>query len=463
MTESETPLPMLTKVRIKHFRSIEDTEFTLEPLTVLVGPNASGKSNVLDALGFLGDMARDGLESAVQRRGGIDAIGWRSPTGRVHGPEFSYDLALTNARLGDARATYNFALKRLAKGEYIVAKERVSAEGVQGNIENSLVEFKNGKLAQSTISDIIEWIIQGYRDKTPQRMAKELIPLDLANSRISHLPDKSLRLLPQQSLSAVPELIILLQRVAAAKPSPILSLIDAIADVQIEAGNIAFYHLFPNTLRQPQKMTDSSPLLPDAGNLTSALHDMLHREDSFAEEIKDCLAVAVPGVQDIRVSTAGSHQVIELKHVPPLSGRYLGDREMGAKQKGSWFDLVHEADGTIRMLALLTALYQQPSPSMICLEEPEVGIHPGALAVIRDVLLEAPLRSQVVVTTHSPELIGMLPVESIRAVSAESGSTKVGPIAGHQLRSVKKKLFNAGEIHNIEGLHPELAIGEPVC
>ena len=66
-TESE-PRPTITKVWAKNFRSIEHAELELDPLTVLVGPNASGKSNLLDILGFLADAARDGLENAITRR-----------------------------------------------------------------------------------------------------------------------------------------------------------------------------------------------------------------------------------------------------------------------------------------------------------------------------------------------------------------------------------------------------------
>ena len=66
--------PRIAKVWANNFRSIESAELELGPLTVLVGPNASGKSNLMDILWFLGDSARLGLEAAITR-GGIDSIG----------------------------------------------------------------------------------------------------------------------------------------------------------------------------------------------------------------------------------------------------------------------------------------------------------------------------------------------------------------------------------------------------
>ena len=132
----------------------------------------------------------------------------------------------------------------------------------------------------------------------------------------------------------------------------------------------------------------------------------------------------------------------------------LNHERDGGTEKGSWFDLSHESDGTIRLLAMLTALFQDPAPSLIGLEEPELAIHPGAMAVLSDTMQEAALRGQVLVATHSPNLINLLPIESIRAVTAEDGSTRVGKVADFQMKSLREKLFLPGELHNMEGLQP---------
>ena len=135
--------------------------------------------------------------------------------------------------------------------------------------------------------------------------------------------------------------------------------------------------------------------------------------------------------------------MVELKH----------ERDEGTG-KELWFDLSQESDGTLRLLAILTALFQDPAPPLIGLEEPELAIHPGAMAVLADTMKEASLRGQVLVATHSPDLINLLPIESIRAVTAEDGSTRVGRVAEHQLKSVKDNLFLPGELHSMEGLQP---------
>ena len=206
-------------------------------------------------------------------------------------------------------------------------------------------------------------------------------------------------------------------------------------------ATIVSYHIFPNSLRDPQKIADSHPLAEDGRNLVSAVRGMIRQKNRFLPDLKHALGYAVPGVSDIRVKRAGSYLVVELKHEEP-----------GRSDRNSWFDLSYESDGTLRLLGMLVALFQEPSPSLIGIEEPELTIHPGALAVLTDTMQEAALRGQVLVTTHSPELINLLPIECFRAVTAEGGTTKVGKVSDHQIQSVKEGLFLAGELHSMEGL-----------
>ena len=218
-------------------------------------------------------------------------------------------------------------------------------------------------------------------------------------------------------------------------------LIDRLSSFQL-------YHIFPNSLRDPQKVADSNPLAEGGENLASTLRDMIQRGNPFFSDLKLALGYAVPGVSDIRVSSAGSYLVIELKHV-----------EDSRLQKGTWFDLSYESDGTIRLLATLTAISQEPALSLIALEEPELAIHPGAMSILAEAMTEAAVRGQILVATHSPDLIDKLPIDSLRAVAAEDGSTKVGSVAEHQLKSVREGLFLPGELHSMEGLQPEVING----
>ena len=198
--------------------------------------------------------------------------------------------------------------------------------------------------------------------------------------------------------------------------------------------DIGVGNIFPNTLRSPQ-------LMADGRNFASVVRKTM-KKNRFLPELKETLALAVPGIRDIRVKTVGSYDVVQLKHA-----------RIDGFPRSLWLDLLQESDGTLRMLAMLTILYQDPPQFLVGLEEPELAIHPGAMAVLADTIKEASLRGQVVVTTHSPDLINLLPLDSIRAVTAQDGSTRVGKVAEHQLKSVRDNLFLPGELHSMEGLN----------
>ena len=105
---------------------------------------------------------------------------------------------------------------------------------------------------------------------------------------------------------------------------------------------------------------------------------------------------------------------------------------------GGWMDLALESDGTIRLLGLLTGLNHVRSLPLIGIEEPELTVHPGALTALSDVLKEATRRSQLVLTTHSPELIdritGFRDVDPMRIVElvdrCNTGQPSVGCAEG---------------------------------
>ena len=422
--------PRIVHVWAKNFRSIESAELELGPLTVLVGPNASGKSNLIDILGFLGDAARLGLETAVTRRGGIDSVGRKSPTGKVLGPEIGFVYISERGTLN-----YSVALSRRAKGEYRVKRESAKLEPTDSDVSTLELEVTNGRVTKPNLARLLK---QAESTRTEDNGHASNFAA-LANQLIEKSERRDLLLMSAEppSLTLILELFV----IRGGDINSRLHLHGSLDDARHGLGNVGLYHIFPNALRDPQRVADSHPLATGGENLASTLRDMIQKKSRFLPDLKDALAFAVPGVRDIQVKSAGSYYVVELNH----------ERD-GGNDRGSWFDLSHESDGTIRLLALLTALFQEPAPSLIGLEEPELAIHPGAMAVLSDTMREAALRGQVLVATHSPDLIDRLPIESIRAVTAEDGSTRVGKVAEHQLTSVRENLFSAGELHSMEGL-----------
>ena len=96
---------------------------------------------------------------------------------------------------------------------------------------------------------------------------------------------------------------------------------------------------------------------------------------------------------------------------------------------------------------------------LVGIEEPEIALHPGAVAVLLDGLRDAAHRTQVIVTTHSPDLLEdkHLDVESILAVEAHGGNTAIAPVDEVGRSVVRDKLFTIGELLRIDQLQPDPA------
>ena len=99
-------------------------------------------------------------------------------------------------------------------------------------------------------------------------------------------------------------------------------------------------------------------------------------------------------------------------------------------------------------LGLIVAALQEPPLSILAIEEPEATIHPGALDAIADLLDMAAQRSQVVITTHSPELLDTkwIQPENLRVVEWEKGTTHISKLGQAPVRALQQHLMGAGEL-----------------
>jgi predicted ATPase len=213
------------------------------------------------------------------------------------------------------------------------------------------------------------------------------------------------------------------------------------SDLYLLLGDLkrmGFYTIYPDTLREPQKPANPNPLEEKGQNLATVLR-ALKRRKRPTQVILEALEKVSQGITDYAVTQVGGYLVTRLHH----------------GEGGPAFELYQESDGTLRMLGILTALYQEPPRPLLAIEEPELTIHPGALGVLCDALKEASARSQVLITTHSPDLIYQFPAEALRVVEKVDGAALVGAVAEHQRLAITQKLFAPGELMRMEGLQRE--------
>ena len=105
------------------------------------------------------------------------------------------------------------------------------------------------------------------------------------------------------------------------------------------------------------------------------------------------------------------------------------------------------------MLAILTALHQQPPRTLIALEEPELNVHPRIMAKLWDEIVVASKHSQILITTHSPDLLDLCQPEQLRVVENKKGITLVGPLEEAQTQIIQANLFAPGQILQAQGLY----------
>ncbi|MEW6249712.1 MAG: ATP-binding protein [Planctomycetota bacterium] len=201
------------------------------------------------------------------------------------------------------------------------------------------------------------------------------------------------------------------------------------------------YAIEPAKVRDLQEPDSGSSLRRDGGNAASVLKEVERRSEEDLERIAEILGVIVPNTTDVRTKKHGNKLALEFT------------QKWGADKRVR-FEAFNMSDGTLRALGVLLAVFQAPPPSLIVVEEPEATIHPGALGAVLDVLRLASRRMQVVVTTHSPEVLDQkwITEENLRVVRWHEGATQVARISEASRRALAEHLMGPGELLRADAL-----------
>lgn len=382
----------VSRLALTNFKSIERCDLDLGPLTLLVGRNGAGKSNILDSLRFTADALRNTLEYAIRDRGGIDSIRRRTRSGRPTNPS----IGLTVSLAGGASAVYEFCIGAVAGRTFEVTSERCEVRSATGRA--------------------VAWL------RTRRGAAEWSLPFPPPSTSRDRL-----------------------MLVAASGTDEFRMVFDALT-------RMTFHNLNPDAMRHPQK-PDPSPLLAhDGRNLASIVKRLADTDGNPLRRVADYLQAIGTPILDIGYKPAGSLEtVVVTQHA--TGGDRAGPSE---------FEAISLSDGTLRALGILVSLASARaagagSPTLIGIEEPETSLHPAAAGAMLDALLEATTTAQLVVTTHSPDLLehDAITPEMIRPVILEEGRTVAGSLDPARGALLRNHLSTAGELLRLDQLEPD--------
>jgi predicted ATPase len=214
---------------------------------------------------------------------------------------------------------------------------------------------------------------------------------------------------------------------------------------------MGFYNLNPDEIRDLQAPDAGEILLRDGSNLASVLNVLGNESPAAKRQLVDLLSRVVPGVVDVTAKHVGKKETLEFR------------QKVGINEAPWRFLAENMSDGTLRALGVLTALLQSANGGarkkvpLVGIEEPEAALHPGAAGVLRDGLTTASRHTQVIVTSHSPDLLDDKSIsdDHILAVANQNGQTLIGPVDEASRSSIRENLFTAGELLRLSQLTPD--------
>jgi predicted ATPase len=392
----------LAKLVLQNFKSVPFASIDFSEMNFWVGRNGSGKSNIADAFAFLSEAMEQPLQSVINRRGGAHNVAHRHP---IRTPNLKSALQTKETvPLGFAvefssLPSYPFPapnLSRVIKARYAV-EIQTSRRGFSVQREQCFVETANGKTV---------WF---ERDKSG------------IHTNIEYLKGMPSNFVNEDSL--------------------LMQIFGGIADfgfLKQAITSMAVYSIDPSILREFQDHDPGARLLPDGSNSASVLDRLARTNPTHFNRLLEIMASIIPDLEEVRSVAVGRKQ--SLRFYQGWSSKKFGRERL-------FFDAFNMSDGTLRSFGILLAVFQRPRPSLILIEEPETSIHPGATSALLELLRSVSSESQVVVTTHSPEVLDHAKSEDvIRVVSWYRGSTRVDGVYGAAKEALRQELSSAGEL-----------------
>lgn len=359
---------MISKITLENFFSFRyPTTIELNPdINILLGINGSGKSNFLKAIQLLYEsIIGNGLEKIFLK----DWSGFNSVANFNNEEKdciklsFEFDKhAVRNGYQFPNNPIYEINIFKSGATSYYL-KEKLYSESIKSG-ENDFIYMEMDN-SQGIISTREKGKVgfQRYPQESKQTAFKSTEPV------LRQISD------PERFY-------------------PLFTLKRALEDFSVY---YCFDTTFNSPIRQPSGYGTETKLLPDGQNLMTILNNIKNSHSLYYDKIEESVKKINPYFKDINFAFLGSKLYLVLRE------EYLTKS----------VSIEHISDGTLRYLLLLSVLFNPERGSLVCIEEPETGLHPDMINTISDAIKQSSKNTQVIVTTHSPLLLNSFDIEDI--------------------------------------------------
>lgn len=415
---------MLTRLNVRGFKNLTDVDIRFGPFTCIAGTNGVGKSNLFEAIRFLSALADKTLMEAAScvrdeegRATDVRGLFFRAAGQNPSPMFFEVEMIVPEEGLDDlgqkAKATITFLRYALQLG-YRNGKN----PGGGGNLE-----LLKEELVHINIGDAAKHLLFPHR---ASKWAKAVVKGSRRNnapfiSTTGRDKDRKIRL-HQDGRKGRP-----LDRLAETLPRTVLSATNAAENptaflARREMRLWQFLQLEPSALRAPDEFSAPARLGPNGSHLPATVYrlashahdahpgqDSLQHQARVYQQMANRLAALIDDVHELKIDRDERRELLTLT----VSGR-----------DGIAYPARALSDGTLRFLALAVLAQDPEAQGLLCLEEPENGIHPeripAMIELLKDIAVDPseppgpdnPLR-QIIINTHSPEVVQQVPDDGL--------------------------------------------------
>ncbi|MFH1860553.1 MAG: AAA family ATPase [bacterium] len=367
----------IKKIRISNFKSFNDLEIELGNFNILIGANASGKSNFIQIFRFLQDIANHGLENAISMQGGVEYF--------------------RNVSIGSSE---NFSLEvvfdDIDNNEMVKCmKGKEGRFDIQGRtyelIYNLDIKFSEGNSGFEICNDRIIEKCKFFE------LEKEIGQGEIILSNINGNVQQEFKNLPAEIDNYPPSFIKELPSEGSLIQAQNSYLLWRIIN------NISIYDFAPKLIRESAPIIGKAELEENGSNLALVLKNVIEDKER-KRKISNLINYLLPFVEDLETEKFADKSLLFKLRESYSKDQYLPSFLL--------------SDGTINITAIIIALYFEKK-SLAIIEEPERNIHPYLISKVVEMMKEVSLKKQIIVTTHNPEIVKHADLKDILLISRD--------------------------------------------